>query len=233
MRIWLPLLFCFGCEAASLGVNLPRGGTDSIRPENIKRDLWKLTDPRLGGRVPGSSGARLVAKQIAKRFEFSGLGPVFDGKFRQELGVDVGEMICGVHKGSGDQAVLMLALDPGIGTLSAIPMAAMINVAHAFETIEAPMHSMYFCVVPEAGGLTGFTNTTPVPLGQVVEIFIIGTLTGDTLVAQTGAVLGPLRTTLLHTGPLDWNVSDDIGQLNYAGISEQLDAVYLRVSSVD
>lgn len=227
------MLFCLGCDAASLGVDLPQGGTDSIQPANIKRDLWKLTDPRLGGRVPGSSGARLVAKQIAKRFEYSGLAPAFDGRFRRELGTNVGEMICGVHMGSGDQAVLMLALDPGIGTLSAIPMAAMINVAHAFDTVEAPMHSMYFCVVPESGGLTGFTRTSPVALGQVVEIFIIGTLTGETMVAQTGPVLGPLRTTLLHTGPLDWNVSDDIGQLDYARISEQLDAVYLRVSSVD
>ena len=232
MRGLLAMLL-LGCQAESLGVSVPRGGTEVLDTAKLKRDLWKMTDPRLGGRAPGSSGARRVAQYISQRFARHGLQPAFEDGYRFDTGQQTGEMICGVRKGAWDQAVLIAALDPGIGTLSAIPVSGLINLAEAFLTPEAPMHNMYFCVLPEAGGFTGFPTRSPIPTGQLLDAFLIGTLTGDALASSSGPLIGPIQSTLLHSGPLPEDMHNDIGQLDYARIRDRVADVYLRVSGVD
>jgi len=231
MLMWM--LLWTGCQAEKLGVFVPRGGGDALQPWTIKRDLWRMTDPRIGGRAPGSSGSRRVAAYIADRFDANGLQPAFDGSYRRDLGRNVGEMICGVRQGSGEQAVVVVAMDPGIGILSAIPVAGLISLASTFDAPEAPMHSVYFCVLPAAGGLTGFATRGPVTYQRVLESFTIGTLTGDRLMQESGPTLGPVRTVLLHSGPLSKDMSEDIGQLDYDLVVGRLAEIYSRVSAVD
>ena len=204
-----------------------------LQPWTVKRDLWRLTDPRIGGRAPGSSGARRVAQYIADRFEANGLKPGFSGSFRQDLGQNIGEMICGVRQGSGDQAVVVIAMDPGIGILSALPVAGLISLASTFDAPDAPMHSMHFCVLPAAGGLTGFATRGPVAYQYVLESFTIGTLTGGRLQDEAGPALGPVRSVLLHSGPLPADMSEDIGQLDYDMVIGRLNEIYSRLSSID
>ena len=235
MRLALLLLVLLGvaCDAEMLGVRIPSGGANTIDPMTIKRDLWKMTDPRIGGRAPGSSGSRRVSQYIATRFKRNGLEPAFDDQYRFDLGKLTGEMVCGVRKGAWDQAILVAALDPGIGTLSAVPVAGLINLSAAFDTREAPMHSMVFCVLPEAGGFTGFPSRSPVPVGQLLDAFLMGTLTGTDLDSSAGPKIGPIRSHLLHSGPLSPEQSDDIGQLDYDTIRARVADIYSRVSSVD
>ena len=232
MRWLLACVLC-GCQAETLGVSVPRGGVDAIETAKLKHDLWKMTDPRLGGRAPASSGARRVAKYISERFASNGLQPVFDDGYRFDMGDQAGEMVCGVRKGAWDQAVLVAALDPGIGTLSAIPVSGLINLAETFLAPEAPMHSMYFCVLPEAGGFTGFPTRSPIPAGQLLDAFLIGTLTGETLSSSSGPLIGPIQSTLLHSGPLSSDMRNDIGQLDYQVIRDRVADIYLRISAVD
>jgi len=227
------ILAGLACDAEKLGVQVPRGGTETIDAVTLKRDLWKMTDPRIGGRVPGSSGARRVSQYIADRFKSNGLEPAFDGRYRFDLGKNTGEMVCGIRRGAWDQAILLAALDPGIGTLSAVPVSGLINLSAAFDTREAPMHSMVFCVLPEAGGFTGFPSRSPVPVGQLLDAFLIGTLTGGELDTTPGPLIGPIQSKLLHSGPLSPELSDDIGQLQYETIRARVADIYLRVSSVD
>ena len=233
MRRYLLVAALVGCQAEKLGVSVPRGGAEVLDSALIKHDLWKMTDPRMGGRAPGSSGARRVAQYIAERFERNGLQPVFGDGYRLDLGGSSGEMICGVRKGAWDQAILVAALDPGIGTLSAIPVAGLIGLTETFVAPDAPMHSMYFCVLPEAGGFTGFPTRSPIPSGQLLDAFLIGTLTGDVLSSSSGPLIGPVQSKLLHSGPLSQDIPNDIGQLNYKAIRERVSDVYARVSSVD
>ncbi len=235
MKVWLlvGVFFAVSCDAEKLGVRVPRGGTDTIDSMTIKRDLWKMTDPRIGGRAPGSSGARRVSQFIADRFEKNGLEPAFDGQYRFDLGKLTGEMVCGVRRGAWDQAILLAALDPGIGTLSAVPVAGLINLSAAFDTREAPMHTMVFCVLPEAGGFTGFPSRSPIPVAQLLEAFLVGTLTGSAIDSSPGPIIGPIQSQLLHSGPLSPVLSDDIGQLDYDTIRARVADIYLRVSSVD
>ena len=222
-----------GCQADKVGVAVPRGGTAVLETAVIKHDLWKMTDPRIGGRAPGSSGAHRVAQYIAERFQRNGLEPVFDAGYRQDLGGSAGEMICGVRKGAWDQAILVAALDPGIGTLSAVPVAGLISLTETFVSPEAPMHSLYFCVLPEAGGFAGFPKRSPIPSGQLLDVFLIGTLTGDSLSSSSGPLIGPVQSKLLHSGPLPQDMPSDIGQLNYSIIRDRVSDIYLRVSAVD
>lgn len=222
-----------GCDADTLGIHVPRGGRAMLEPTVFKRDLWRVTDPRIGGRVPGSSGARRVAQYIAERLEFYGLKPVFGGEYRRDLGRNVGEMVCGVRRGSGEDAVVVAALDPGIGTLSAIPIAGILSLVATFDAPEAPMHSVYFCVLPEAGGLTRFATRGPVDYQRVLDTFIIGTLSGPGLKEEPGPVIGPVQSVLLHTGPLPVDMTDDIGQLDYLKLIGSVGDIYSRISSVD
>ena len=222
-----------GCDAETLGIHVPRGGRAMLHPSVFKRDLWRMTDPRIGGRVPGSSGARRVASYIADRFESHDLKPVFDGTYRRDLGKNVGEMVCGARQGSGEDAIVVAALDPGIGTLSAIPIAGVLSLVATFDAPEAPMHSIYFCVVPEAGGLTRLATRGPVDYQRGLETFIIGTLSGSSLTEEAGPALGPVQSILLHTGPLAIDMSDDIGQLDYRKLTSAVGEVYSRVSAVD
>ena len=233
MLAYVSALLLVGCQAEKLGVYVPRGGSEALEPVKFRRDLWRMTDPRIGGRAPGSSGARRVAKYIATRFESNGLKPVFGDQYRRDLGRNVGEMICGVRQGSGEQAVVVVAMDPGIGILSAIPVAGLLSLAATFDAPTAPMHSIYFCVLPAAGGLTGFATRGPVAYQKVLESFTLGTLTGERLLDETGPALGPVQSKLLHSGQLPVDMSEDIGLLDYQTIIGRLGDVYSRVSAVD
>ena len=232
MGLWL-LVALVGCDAERLGVRVPRGGPEALRAEAIKRDVWKMTDPRIGGRVPGSSGARHVATHIATRMRQNGLAPVFDGRYRRDLGRDVGEMVCGVQRGSGDQAVLIASLDPGIGTLSVVPAAGLISLAKTVQRPQAPMHSLYFCSIPEASGLSGLPMRSPVPIASILEVFLIGTLTGPELANDPGPKVGHVQSRLLHSGALSAEVSDRIGEINYDLIRDRIADVYSVISNVD
>jgi hypothetical protein len=233
MTFLFPMLVLIGCDAERLGVAVPRGGPEMIEPSQIKRDLWKMTDPRIGGRVPGSSGSRVVARYLAERMEAAGLAPGFGDTYRKDLGSRVGEMICGVHRGSGDQAVLVATLDPGIGTLSALPAAGLLSLAGTFEMPQAPMHSLYFCSIPEAGGLTGFPGRSPVPVSAMLDVFMVGTLTGPQLLDEAGPKVGHVQSRLLHSGPLSEHTSDQLGELDYRTIGDRVADIYSVGSAVD
>jgi len=232
IRLFLVAMMA-GCDAERLSVAVPRGGVEAIQYAQIKRDLWKMTDPRIGGRVPGSSGSRIVARYLAERMEMAGMDPGFPDGYRKDLGRQVGEMVCGVHRGSGDQAVLIVTMDPGIGTLSAVPAAGLLSLAATFETPQAPMHSLYFCSIPEAGGLTGFPARSPVPVSAILEVFMVGTLTGSKIVDDPGPKVGHVQSHHLHSGPIDAAVSERVGELNYRIIRDRIADVYSVVAAVD
>ncbi len=221
------------CDAERLGVDIPRGGPDVLSAPHIKRDVWRLTDPRIGGRVPGSSGARHVAKYTAFRMKDSGLDPAFDSGYRVDLGADVGEMVCGVHRGSGDQAILIASLDPGVGTLSVLPTVGLMSLASTFQHPQAPMHSLYFCSIPESSGLSGLPLRSPVALASLLEVFLVGTLTGPRLVEGAGPKVGHVRSRLLHSGALSSDISDRVGELDYEVIRDRLADAHRVISNVD
>jgi hypothetical protein len=229
MRALLPLLL-LSCDAEDLGVRLPQGGTDAVDAAEIRQVLWTLTDPRLGGRAPGSSGARRSAEAIAERLEAAHLRPGFAEGYRKDLGMDRGEMVCGVAPGDGGGAQVVLALDPGVGSLSAVPIAGLTALASAFDGPELAAPHV-FCVLPEAGGLDGYAQHPPHPLSRTAGVAILGSLTGTQLQRAPGPEIVGLRTEILHTGPLSKDLGQDMSTVDVAQVATQVRAVYLQLGA--
>ncbi len=223
-------LSLLACDAATVGVRLPQGGPDAVQPDELHRLLWTLTDPRLGGRVPGSSGASRVAAEVAKRFQKLHLEPAFGESFRHDLGPARGELVCGIRPGGGQGAVTVAALDPGIGILSAVPIAGLIGLVKAFDGPEERDRAYAFCLLPEAGGLEGYLTWPPTPVDQTARFYILGSLTGPELQASPGPDLAGIHTKILHTGPLASSMGDDMGKVDFEALAVQVKTAYSTVS---
>ena len=95
------------------------------------------------------------------------------------------------------------------------------------------MHSLFFCSIPEASGLVGLPRRSPVSVQSILEVFIIGTLTGPKLVEEYGPTVGHVRSRTLHSGPLEAHMSMEVGQLNYETIRARLVEIHSLVAAVD
>jgi hypothetical protein len=230
----MPVLFSLlACEAEQFGVHLPTGGADAITAADLRWDLWRITDPRLGGRAPGSSGSRRVAKRIASRLIEAGFSPGWAGAFRRSAEPDTGELVCGVKRGRTDEAILVAALDPGIGTISAVPIAGLIALSAAFEGPSIPTHSMVFCVLPEAGGLAAYARNPVLELSDTRAYFVLGSLTGGTLLVEDGPLVFGLSPILLHTGPLAARLKDDMDRVRFGAVTARTRVAYSVLRSVE
>jgi hypothetical protein len=229
MRFILPLLL-LACDPEDVGVHLPQGGAEAVLPEDLRRDLWTFTDPRIGGRAPGTSGARRVALAIEKGFSQAHLEPAFSDAYRHDLGEGRGEMVCGTRGGGGGGAVVVVALDPGIGVLSAVPISGLMGVVRAFDAPKPLARPHIFCLLPESGGLDGYLSHPPHPPSTTSKVIILGSLTGQELQASPGPELAGIRSEIWHTGPLDSSLGDDMGRLDYEALAARVRAVYLRLS---
>ncbi len=223
------LMFLFACDVEDVGVQLPQGGVDAVTASDLRHNLWSLTDPRLGGRVPGSSGAKRVGQHIRRQMQKSHLEPGFGEVFLRDLGPERGEIACGVRPGGGSGAQVVVALDPGVGTLSAVPIAGLLSLAQAFDGPDKEKQSFVFCVLPESGGLKSYVAEPPHPLDQTAAFTIIGSLTGDALQAAPGPEIAAIRSTVLHTGPIASKLGDDMGAMDFDALATQVRAVYLRL----
>ena len=98
---------------------------------------------------------------------------------------------------------------------------------------QAPMHSLYFCSIPGGGGGSGLPARSPVPIASILEVFLIGTLTGPALASDPGPKVGHVQSRLLHSGALSAGVSDRIGEIDYERIRDRTADVYSVISNVD
>ena len=229
MRAFVFTMLLLACDPEDVGVRLPQGGVDAVVPLEIRNDLWSFTDPRLGGRAPGSSGAKRVARALAERFQVAHLEPGFGESYQHDLGPRRGTMVCGRRPGGGAGAIAVVALDPGVGVLSAVPIAALTGLAKASDGQETLSRTYVFCLLPEAGGLDGYLAHPPHPLSTTVRMVILGSLSGESLRTAPGPDLSGLPSEIWHTGPLAATLGDDMGRLDFESIATQVRAVYLRL----
>jgi hypothetical protein len=233
---WLPALLPLtlaACLAEDIGVALPAGGEAAIQSADLQWDLWRITDPRLGGRVPGSSGARRVAKRIADRMAEASFGPGFATGYRWSQSPDTSDLVCGRKEGASAEAIVVTALDPGFGTLSAVPIAGLLALARAFDTPTLPVHTMVFCVMPEAGGIESYAKNPAAPLESTRAFFIIGSLTGQRIEVESGATVAGIAPVLLHSGPLASRLGDDMGRVRFGGLERRTRVAYSAVSALE
>lgn len=226
----LALLLMLACDPADVGVVLPQGGPDAVTADDLRRDLWTYTDPRIGGRAPGSSGARRVAQAVAQQFQRAHLRPAFGDGYQKDLGAEHGELVCGVRPGGGAGAVAVVALDPGVGVMSAVPIAGLVALTRAFDGVDSLDRTFIFCLLPESGGLDGYVAHPPHPLSTTSQLVILGSLTGQVHQRSAGPSLAGISSEIWHTGPLAPELADDMGRLDYEAVVTQVRTVFSKLT---
>jgi len=162
------------CRAESLGVEVPRGGPESVSVEDLQRDAFALRGPG-GPRLPGSPAHRAVSGHFAQRLQQMRMVPGFDRSWEAPLEAG-GLLVCGRKDGAGPGSIVVLARDPGAGHVAGpVDLAALISLAKAHDTRERPRASLVLCgqfggdVPPTLG------SAPPVPVAERVRPVVLVT----------------------------------------------------------
>lgn len=172
-RVLLGLLL--GCKASDLGVDVPRGGVQSVSQEDLQRDTWAIVQAG-ATRTPGTPawiqareavGVRLRQMHLLPGFGQDYLSPVPDGP------------TCAQKSGRSDRATLIAAEDPGLGASGAAAGAALISFAKAYDVMTTPEHTLLLCYWSGEAGRAAFVREPAWPLDRLAQILILGPLAGE------------------------------------------------------
>ena len=188
-RPWIPLLLLLGCSAPRGAGASPGSPVDSVGADEIQRHVDYLASDELEGRWARGETARTAAAYLARELEAAGLEPFGDaGSWFQQVAPDLAPNVVGVRRGTGPDAVLVVAhydhLEPlaqaGEGgdrfyngaDDNASGTAAVLALGRVFGALEAPPEASLVCVAfsAEELGLLGskfFVQHPPLPLERM------------------------------------------------------------------
>ena len=224
------LLSLLACKAEQLGVDVPRGGPESLSQEDLQRDAFPFMDPSGQGRAPGSPGGVEASQRFLSRLQQMHLLPAFGEAW--ELPVpDHGVVICGQKDGRSDQGVVVAALDTGAGAMGgAVPMAAIISLAKAWDVPAPPQETVILCVFPAEGGLEAYLARPAMPLDKTRAVLLVGALGGAKLAETIGSPLGDgRRAALWSTGRAP--EADPLDAVDYRVVRSQVQAIYAAIAA--
>lgn len=231
--LWISLLAC-PVPAERVGVEIPKGGADSLSQEDLKRDLWLLSPQQLGGpRRPGEAGYSSGLQRIEARLAEMKTLPGFGDEVRRSAGA--GTSLCTQKDGRSGRAVVVAALDEGDGAdQSAASIAALISLAKAFDVPETPKHTVLFCVLPEPGGLEAWLGAPAVPLQDTVALLTLGPLAGPSPVKVEELELGGARRVHVSSGPQAFHGTPDdtLVRVDYVELLERVRLVLQAVEDL-
>ena len=160
-----------GCKAASVGVEVPRGGPDAIQMEDLRRDAF-LLEGQKKGRVAGEARPASGWSALSDRLRQMKTVPAFGRSFRATADEAV---VCSRKDGSADGVVLLAVEDdPQQGTRSTVGMAMLISLAKAWDTRRPPNRTILFCAWSGVAGWEAFSRSPPVPLDRVERAWVLG-----------------------------------------------------------
>lgn len=160
------------CPAEQLGIELPKGGIDTVSEEDIRRDLHMLD---------GQPDDR--RERIQHRLEQMHTLPGFGSAYTRD------SVVCGLIDGAEAAPTVVLALDEGHGAArSAAPVAAMISLAKSFDVPSKPDRSLLFCAAPS---VEAYLAAPALPVEETHAMLSIGPLGGASLSSADHAE--PLR----------------------------------------
>ena len=216
----------WGCPAEQLGVDVPRGGPDAISQEDLQRDVFLFEDPEFKGqRGPGNQGAALAALRLQDRLQQMHLLPAFGDGY--SLPVEGGgAVVCGRKDGKGDQGVVLIALDLGSGARGgALPYAAAISLAKAFDVPQQPAQTVVICGAPAVGGLEAYAANPALQASSTKALFVVGPLDDKASAEAAGAAMGAIPTRrVTMTGALP--PEDRADDLDYRDVVVQVKALH-------
>jgi len=215
-----------GCPAAQLGVDVPRGGPDAISQEDLQRDTFLFEDPALaGGRGPGQPGATLSAQRFEERLQQMHLLPAFGDGYRVPAG-EGAWLICGRRDGKGDEGAVLVALDAGQGARAgAVPLAAAISVAKAYDVPAAPAHTVVICGGPSETSLAAYSANPPLPPERTRGLLIVGPLDTTAGVPEVGPEVGGVRSQRVRVA-LEEDIGDQADTVEFRGLVAPVRGLY-------
>ena len=188
-RLLLTALALLGCRPEDLGVEVRKGGLDSLSVEDLLRDVEQFSKD-LNERGPGERDEKQAAERLKLRLEEMRTLPSFgrDYTARKKEGP---WRTCGHKEGLSDQAVVWAALDVGSGAKGGgVPRAAVVSLAKAWDTYETPPEKLIFCALAADGGLDDYLSSPAHPLSKTERIVTFGPLGDGELTRSEGVVSG-------------------------------------------
>jgi hypothetical protein len=169
--VWWAVVFGLGCKAASVGVEVPKGGAAAISMEDLRRDSFLLEAERKG-RTAGTPRPKAGWQGLADRLGQMKTVPAFGRSFRASSDAVV---VCSEKKGGGDGVIFVGVeddpADPGRATAG---LAMLISLAKAWDTRAAPPRTLLFCAWEKAGGFDALRAAPPVPWRTVDAGLLLG-----------------------------------------------------------
>jgi len=162
-----------GCKAESVGVEVPRGGPDAIRMEDLRRDAF-LLEGQKSSRQAGVSRPAAAWTSLTDRLRQMKTVPAFGRSYRSTPDVPV---VCSRKDGRSD-TVLMVAVedDPVAPARSTAGIAMLISLAKAWDTRRPPAKTILFCAWEGADGFAAFASAPPVPIERIEQAWVLGGL---------------------------------------------------------
>lgn len=232
LRRLLPLCLClWGCPAEQLGVDVPKGGVEAISQEDLQRDVFLFEDPQLaGGRAPGSAGAPVAAQRFMDRLQQMHLLPAFGEGYSLPVpgpeGQEGAALVCGRRDGAGSDGVVVLALDTGQGARAgALPLAAAISLAKAFDVPTRPDETVIICGGPASGALEAYAANPALPPERTRALLLLGPVDDGPLVEEPGPTVGGLSSTRLRAAS-SLGAEDRADDLDYRRVVGTVQALY-------
>lgn len=225
------LSLLFACPAEQLGVELPKGGAQSMSQEDLQRDLFMMVE--LPDRRPGGAGYAAGLERIAQRLDQMKTLPAFGDGVRRPAGE--GENLCTRHDGQSGRAIVIAAIDAGNGAdESASAIAALISLAKSFDVAQPPKHTMVFCVLPAQGGVEAYVQAPAFPVEKTVALLTLGPMGGPKLASEESVVGAGLRRVHLSTGPdaVHGTPDDNMGRLDFRVMLRNVERVLEAVDGL-
>lgn len=219
-----------GCKAETLGVELPRGGPETISVEDLQRDAFALRGPERS-RMVGSPGHRAATGHFAQRLQQMRMIPGFGREWRAAL-EGGGVLVCGQKDGAGAGAVVVLAQDSGEGPSGPVDLAGLISLAKAHDTPARPAATLVLC--------GHFAGPVPPTLGPSPPIPVEGRRGPVLVVAGLGATGTPAAgpgAALASGGPTDrWPAgagasAATLEEVDHRVIAGQVGALFVEVQA--
>jgi len=154
-----------------VGVEVPKGGPDAIRMEDLRRDAF-LLEAQKKGRAPGTARPAAAWQALSDRLRQMKTVPAYGRSYRAASEVPV---VCSRKDGRSDRVLLVAVQDSADEPArSTAGMAMLISLAKAWDTRRSPPQTILFCAWEGDDGFAAFTAAPPVSLDSIDAGWVLG-----------------------------------------------------------
>ena len=221
-RLLLISLALVACQPEDLGVEVRKGGLDSLSVEDLLRDVEQFSKG-LNERGPGQRDEKQAAERL-KRLEDMRTLPSFGRSYNSPKKGGPWHL---AKKGESSRAVVWVALDSGAGAKGgAVPRPVLVSLAKAWDTYEQPPKKLIFCALAADGGLDDYLSSPAHPLSKTDRIVTFGPLGDGELTRSEENLSGVTIVRFRTPAPELGQVEDRMENVDYRHVIPHIEALY-------